>query len=87
MYVKYDGNFEEGNISLISRNFSIEEKSEDSKEEPRFMKITNHGVKQANHIICRVAEGTEAAKNNMRILIDIKDNTTVEYLKDRIVDR
>ena len=88
MYVKYDGMSYDGRVSLISRELSISShSSSDLENEPRFMKLTNQGVKQVNHIICRVAADTEASKCSVRIFVDVKGNTTVDYLKDRIVDK
>lgn len=84
MYIaKYDQLGESSNESLLSSTINDADADSDNQN---FMKFTSKGIKKAYHCICRVAEGTEASQNKVRILVDIKDGTTVEGLKSCISD-
>ena len=53
----------------------------------KFIKISNEGVKAASHIQCLIAKDSEAYISNVRLLIDVKEDDTFEYIKERIVDQ
>ena len=73
---------------LKSEDFSIASKSDYmDNEHNKFIKIHQGEMKTANHIAWRIAKNTEAYIPSVRLLIDVKEENTFEYLKEKIVDQ
>lgn len=87
MYINLNQNgsdFEE----LKSEDFSIASKSDYmDNTNNKYIKIHKGEMKTANHIACRIAKHSEAFIPTVRILIDIKEDNTFEYLKEKITEQ
>jgi len=78
----------EARTSLM--NSHLIDNSEDTKSEleaSKYIKLSRGGVKRESPIICRIAKNSEASRRAIRVLIDVKDYTTISQFKEIIVER
>ena len=88
MYINIQKDGEDSYEALRDSEYSFENKSEYLDEgKDKFIKISQDGVKTANHVLWRIAKNSDAFIPSVRLLIDVKWNDTFEYIKEIIVDQ